>query len=120
MSLAEKYGFVLFQAEADSPAVRYFIEDHLSFYGYPADVQPSSTTWYGVCREGNVYGVVGVRPLSEKTVEVPDFFFQRSRWGILAGYAALELIKELAIALKIEVITATPVWNKRMMKAIGA
>lgn len=116
--LSTKHGFTIQEAAPDSPAVQYYRADHLAHYGYPADVELSSTHWFGICKEGKVYGVVGVRVLSEKIVEVPDFFFQRSRLGVLAAYAAMEIIKQLAEQLQIEIITATPVWNKNQMRAM--
>jgi len=117
MSTKEKYGFQIAPAAADSESVRYYIKDHLEYFGYPPDVVPTSVMWLGIVREEKVWGVFGIKPLGDKVVEIPDFYLHRSKWGILAGYAALEIIKELADQLQIEILTATPVWNKPQQRA---
>jgi len=97
--------------------VKFYVKDHLEHFNYPADVVPSSSMWLGIVREDKVWGVFGIKPLGDKCVEIPDFYLHRSKWGILAGYAALEIIKELSEKLQIEVITATPLWNKAQQRA---
>jgi hypothetical protein len=116
MTTGEKYGFVIAQAAPDSDAVRYYVHDHLAFYGYPLDVQPASSVWLGICRERQVWCVIGLKPVSERCIEVPDFYLHRSRWGVLAGYAALEYLRDYARENKIEVVTATPIWNTKQIK----
>ena len=113
-----KYGFTVQQTAADSAAVELYCADHLAHYNYPADIKPASTLWFGICRTGQVWGVVGVKPVNESSIEVPDFYFHRSRWGTLAAYAALEYLKEFADTTGMEVITATPTWNTKQARAL--
>lgn len=117
MSIKEKYGFEIAPAQAESAAVQYYIKDHLEHFNYPPGIIPSSVMWIAIIRQEQIWGVFGIKPLSEKAVEIPDFYLHRSKWGRLAGYAALEIIRDLSIELKIEVITATPVWNKPQQRA---
>ena len=116
-SIGERYGFVIQQAAPDSAAVAQYVHDHLAFYGYPPDTKPASTVWLGITRDGRVWGVVGLKPLSDSVVEVPDFYLHRSRWGVLAGYAGLEYLRAYADATGIEIVTATPVWNTKQIRA---
>ena len=116
-SIGEKYGFAIVGADPNSEGVRHYVHDHLAFYGYPLDIKPSSTVWLGITRDGRVWGVMGLKPLSDSLVEIPDFYLHRSRWGILAGYAGLEYLRGYADSTGIELVTATPVWNT---KQIGA
>lgn len=117
MGVSEKYGFGFSLADADSPAVRFYVDDHWQRYGYPPDVKPASEYWIGVCRDDHVWAVFGAKSLSGSVVEIPDFFIHRSRWGVLAGYAALEQIKSLADQTGVSVVTVTPMWNTRQQKA---
>lgn len=118
MSITEKYGFTVQPTAPDSDAVKFYTLDHLAHFGYPLDIQPSSTMWLGVSKGTDVWSVIGLKPLAENTVEVPDFYIHRSRWGILAAYAGLETIKEYSEKLNVEVITATPKWNTPQMRAM--
>lgn len=89
----------------------------MEHFNYPPDVVPSSVLWVAICRDEKIWGVVGIKPLGDKSIEVPDFYLHRSRWGILGGYAALEALKDYSTATGTEVITVTPVWNTPQMKA---
>lgn len=118
MTTGEKYGFEVQPAGADSDAVKHYCADHLAFYGYPVNITPSSTLWFGICRAGQVWGVVGVVPVNEKFLRFDDFYFHRSRWGTLAAYAALEAIRGFADATGVQVVTYTPAWNTKMHRAM--
>jgi hypothetical protein len=118
MSVGEKYGFTLQQALPDSAAVELYTKDHMLTFGYPLDTKPASDLWFGICKDDRVWGVFGVKKTGEKTIEFPDFYTHRSRWGILAAYAALEIIKGFADQTGMEVVTVTPTWNKRQLRAM--
>ena len=118
MSIMEKYGFEIRTAAPDSEAVQLYTKQHLKAFGYPEDVVPSSQSWFAICRGETVWGVVGATVVSEKSVDIPDFYTHPSRWGILGAYAALEYIRDFARAAQVEVLTATPVWNGRMIRAM--
>lgn len=117
MSVKDKHNFEVQPLTPESDVVKYYVTDHLAHYGYPPDTELASQLWFGITRKSRVWGVVGIKPLADKIIEVPDFLFHRSRWGYLAAYAALEIIRDMSKDLQLEIITATPVWNTKQMKA---
>lgn len=117
MGVREKYGFDIRFTEGSSDAVRQYCQEHLKRHGYPLDIQPASEQWLAICRNNKVYGVLGFKILDPKTVEIPDFYIHQSRWGILAAYAGIEYAKDFAHLVGIELVTATPVWNTKMIEA---
>lgn len=120
MTYAQKYGFRFAPAPPDSPVVRAYVAKHLMDNGYPLDVTPAATRWAAVIRSDGeverVYGVFGWRA-HPRSIEVTDFYLYPDRWGVLAGYAAIERIKADADRECVELLTATPAGNKQMIAA---
>jgi hypothetical protein len=113
-----EHGFEIQFAAPDSEAVVFYTQDHLRRHGYPLDIVPASEQWLGIVRAGQVWGVVGLKAAGPKALEIPDLYTHQSRWGILGAYAALEYLRDFARLQNIEVLTATPVWNTSMIKAM--
>ena len=116
--IRERYGYEIRFAAPDSEAVAFYTRQHLERYNYPADIVPSSEQWLGIVRAEQVWGVVGLKMAGPKALEIPDLYAHPGRWGILGVYAALEYLRDFARLQNIEVLTATPVWNGKMIEAM--
>lgn len=116
MTLRAKHGFSFAATCANDPVVQAFLKAHIVEHGYPADTEPTSHYWVRIVKGDHAYGVFGWKRIPIG-VEIPDFYLENSRFGVLAGYAALEKIKDEADARGYAVVTATPYKNERMMSA---
>jgi hypothetical protein len=116
MTVADKYGFTFHSLPRSSSIVERFLAEHLRSHNYPADLQPSSESWMGVSFGPTFYCVFGWRRLP-RAIDIPDFYTSPGRWGIMAGYAAMERIKADADEQRLCVVTVTPYRNTRMVDA---
>jgi hypothetical protein len=116
---AARYGFRLVgPAPTTDPIVTAYYKTHLKDFGYPEDIVPIADFWMGIQRKDTIEGVFGCKRISEKILEIPDFYISKSRWGILAAYAALEFLRSWSDETGVQVLTGTPVLNTKMQKAM--
>lgn len=116
------YGFRFVEAPAHSEAVRAYFLKNLVDNGYPLSTEPSAEHWIAMVKadkEGTerVYGVFGWRMAAKGVVEISDYYLHESRFGVLAGYAAMEYIKKASDETGTSVMTVTPVQNSAVSQA---
>lgn len=105
----------------DNPLVKAFALSYFRAVGYPEDTKPSSQHWFAVAErdQSEVQVVFGWRVLKElEAISFDDFYARSTRRGVLASYAALERIRLDADRSGNTILTATPVWNTKMLKGM--
>lgn len=117
----KNHGFKFIEAPADSPVVAAYFLKNLVDNGLPLDTHSSAEHWIAMVKpdaEGTdrVYGVFGWRQV-EKVVEISDYYLHESRFGVLAGYAAMEYIKRASDETGTSIVTVTPITNSSVSQA---